>query len=70
MKHASPAEAVADEPFITEVKTLRERARQHLERGLPYAEKMIYKEMFFRSHGKIPNWGLPMAKWSAETLKI
>jgi hypothetical protein len=29
-----------------------------------------YKEMFFRSHGKIPNWGLPLAKWSAETLKI
>ena len=35
-----------------------------------YAQKMIYKEMFFRSHGKIPNWGLPLAKWSAETLMI
>ena len=44
---------------------------QDLEMGrLPYAQKMIYKEMFFRSHGKIPNWGLPLAKWSAETLKI
>lgn len=43
---------------------------QDLEMGrLPYAQKMIYKEMFFRSHGKIPNWGLPLAKWSAETLK-
>jgi sulfide:quinone oxidoreductase len=32
--------------------------------------ELIYKEVFFRSHGKIPNWGLPLAKWSAETLKI
>ena len=29
-----------------------------------------YKEMFFRSRGKIPNWDLPLAKWSGETLKI
>ncbi|MGC8535976.1 MAG: NAD(P)/FAD-dependent oxidoreductase [Rhizomicrobium sp.] len=44
---------------------------QDLQMGrLPYAQKMIYKEMFFRSHGKIPNWGLPLAKWSAETLRI
>jgi hypothetical protein len=44
----------------------------HLQTGgwAVYAQKMIYKEMFFRSHGKIPNWGLPLAKWSAETLKI
>jgi len=44
----------------------------HLQAGgwAVYAQKMIYKEMFFRSHGKIPNWGLPLAKWSAETLKI
>ena len=44
----------------------------HLQTGgrAVYAQKMIYKEMFFRSHGKIPNWGLPLAKWSAETLMI
>jgi hypothetical protein len=29
-----------------------------------------YKEMFFRSRGKIPNWDLPLGKWSGETLKI
>jgi len=27
-------------------------------------------DMFFRSHVRSPNWGLPLAKRSAETLKI
>ncbi|MFZ1469282.1 MAG: FAD-dependent oxidoreductase [Paracoccaceae bacterium] len=44
---------------------------QELRMGrLPYAQKMAYKEMFFRNHGRIPNWGLPLAEWSAETIKI
>ncbi|HHB80619.1 MAG TPA: pyridine nucleotide-disulfide oxidoreductase, partial [Aliiroseovarius sp.] len=44
---------------------------QVLEMGrMPYAQKLLYKEMFFRNHGKIPNWGLPAAKWAAETLPL
>ncbi|GAB4387300.1 NAD(P)/FAD-dependent oxidoreductase [Albidovulum sp.] len=44
---------------------------QILEMGrLPYAQKVLYKEMFFRNHGKIPNWGLPLAQWTAENLDI
>lgn len=44
---------------------------QELEMGrLPYAQKVLYKEMFFRNDGKIPNWGLPAAKWSAENIKL
>lgn len=44
---------------------------QELQMGrLPYAQKVLYKEMFFRNHGKIPNWGLPAAKWSAEHVKV
>lgn len=44
---------------------------QVLEMGrLPYAQKVLYKEMFFRNDGKIPNWGLPMAKWSAEQIRV
>jgi len=43
--------------------------KQILEMGrMPYAQKVLYKEMFFRNHGKIPNWGLPMAQWAAEKL--
>lgn len=44
---------------------------QELRMGyLPYAQKMAYKEMFFRNHGKVPNWGVPLASWSAEHIKI
>lgn len=40
---------------------------QELRMGrLPYAQKLAYKEMFFHSHGRIPNWGVPLAEWSAE----
>lgn len=42
---------------------------QELRMGrLPYAQKLAYKEIFFRNHGKVPNWGLPLAEWSAEHL--
>ncbi|MBN2629284.1 MAG: FAD-dependent oxidoreductase [Rhodobacteraceae bacterium] len=42
---------------------------QELRMGhLPYAQKLAYKEAFFRNHGRIPNWGLPLAEWSAEKL--
>ena len=34
MKHNSTAETKSDQPFLSDVKTLRERARQHLDRGL------------------------------------
>jgi bacterioferritin len=34
MKHAPAAESSAVQPFLSDVKTLRERARQHLERGV------------------------------------
>lgn len=44
---------------------------QELQMGrLPYAQKVAYKEMFFRNHGRIPGWGLPLAEWSAEHIKI
>ena len=44
---------------------------QELRMGhLPYAQKLAYKEMFFRNHGRVPNWGLPLAKWSAENIKV
>ena len=44
---------------------------QELQMGyLPYAPKIAYKEMFFRNHGKIPNWGMPVAKWTAENIKV
>ncbi len=33
MKHTSSAEKRIAEPFLTDVKTLRDRARQHIERG-------------------------------------
>lgn len=36
---------------------------------LPYAQKLAYKEMFFRNHGRVPHWGLPLAEWSAENVK-
>lgn len=42
---------------------------QILEMGrVPYAQKVLYKEMFFRNRGRMPNWGLPAAKWAAEEL--
>lgn len=44
---------------------------QELRMGrLPYAHKLAYKEMFFRNHGRIPNWGLPLAEWSVENVRI
>lgn len=44
---------------------------QELRMGrLPYAQKLAYKEMFFRTHGRVPNWGLPLAEWSAENVRI
>ena len=40
---------------------------QVLEMGhVPYAQKIAYKELFFRSGGRVPNWGLPFAKWATE----
>jgi len=35
---------------------------------LPYALKMAHKEMFFRRGGKVPDWGVPFAEWTAEHL--
>lgn len=44
---------------------------QELRMGrLPYAQKMAYKEIFFRNHGRVPNWGLPLAEWSAEAISV
>lgn len=44
---------------------------QELRMGrLPYAQKLAYKEMFFRAHGRMPNWGLPLAEWSAEHVAV
>ncbi len=44
---------------------------QELRMGrLPYAQKLAYKEMFFRNHGRVPNWGLPLAEWSAEHVNL
>ncbi|MCY0881670.1 MAG: pyridine nucleotide-disulfide oxidoreductase, partial [Firmicutes bacterium] len=33
-----------------------------------YLLKMQYKEMFFRSKGKVPDWGIPVANFLAEKL--
>lgn len=42
---------------------------QELEMGrIPYLQKLAYKEVFFRNHGKVPSWALPAAKWAAEHL--
>lgn len=42
---------------------------QELEMGrIPYLQKVAYKEVFFRNHGKVPSWALPTAKWAAEHL--
>lgn len=35
---------------------------------LPYAQKLAYKQIFFHHHGRVPNWGLRLAEWSAERL--
>ncbi|MBN2905826.1 MAG: FAD-dependent oxidoreductase [Rhodobacteraceae bacterium] len=44
---------------------------QELRMGrLPYAQKLAYKELFFRNHGRVPNWGVPFAKWSAEGIAV
>lgn len=44
---------------------------QELRMGrLPYAQKLAYKEIFFRNRGRVPNWGLPLAEWSAENVKL
>ncbi|MEH6830017.1 MAG: FAD-dependent oxidoreductase [Sulfitobacter sp.] len=44
---------------------------QELRMGrLPYAQKLIYKEMFFHSHGKVPNWGVPLSSWVSEHINV
>lgn len=44
---------------------------QRLEMGrVPYLQKLAYKEMFFRNRGRVPGWGLPVAEWVAETVKL
>lgn len=35
---------------------------------IPFLLKLQYKEMFFRTHGKVPDWGIPMADLIAQTL--
>lgn len=35
---------------------------------VPYLLKMQYKDMFFRTRGKVPDWGMPMADLMAETM--
>ncbi len=43
---------------------------QELQMGrVPYVQKLAYKEMFFRNHGKMPGWALPLAQWSAEHVR-
>lgn len=37
---------------------------------LPYAQKLAYKELFFKHHGKMPNWGLPLAEWADENVNV
>lgn len=34
---------------------------------VPYLLKMQYKDMFFRTQGKVPDWGMPLADVMAET---
>jgi len=44
---------------------------QELRMGrLPYAQKLAYKELFFRNKGRVPNWGVPLAEWSAEEIAV
>jgi sulfide:quinone oxidoreductase len=35
---------------------------------IPFLLKMQYKDMFFRTKGKVPDWGMPVANMMAETL--
>ena len=37
---------------------------------MPYMLKQTYKEMFFRSGGKTPAWGVPVAEWLAERIAV
>lgn len=37
---------------------------------VPYAQKIAYKELFFKPGGKVPNSGLPFAKWATETFRF
>lgn len=40
---------------------------QELRMGrLPYLQKVAYKEMFFKSGGRVPGWALPAAEWMSE----
>jgi sulfide:quinone oxidoreductase len=42
---------------------------QELRMGrLPYLQKVAYKEIFFRHHGRVPNWALPTAEWISEEM--
>lgn len=35
---------------------------------MPYLMKKQYKDLFFRTHGKVPNWGMPLAEFLIEHL--
>ena len=35
---------------------------------IPYQLKMRYRDMFFLTHGKVPDWGLGLAQFTAEKL--
>lgn len=40
---------------------------QELRMGrLPYLQKVAYKEVFFRTGGRVPGWALPTAEWMSE----
>lgn len=44
---------------------------QELQMGrVPFVQKLAYKEIFFRNHGKMPAWALPLAEWSAENVQL
>lgn len=36
--------------------------------AIPHTLKMAHKEMFFRRGGRVPDWGVPFAEWTAEHL--
>lgn len=43
--------------------------KQVLKMGtMPFLLKKQYKELFFRTHGKVPNWGMPLAEFIMEKL--
>ena len=54
MKHASAVDKNAATPFISDVKTLRERARHHIEQGAVVVS-IIFGEHHGRSRSQIDN---------------